>query len=696
MSSFALKSVSSPRTHVQDTVWYLKHHLPLIALSLILLLAGALRFANLDALGYGNSYYAAAIESMRQSWHNFFFAAAEPGGSVSVDKPPVGLWFQVGSVLLFGFNGFALLLPQIMSGILSVVLLYHLVQRRFGVGAGLLAALVLAIDPITIATNRNNTMDSTLILFLLLAAWAFLKATETGKRRYLLAGVVLVGIGFNIKMLEAFLPLPAFYALYLTGSEEGLRRKLVNLVLASMVLVMVSLSWAAVVDLTPASERPYVGSSSNNSVMELIVGYNGLQRLQGLGGGFGNRGGQQNNGPAPRAMGDGTGQADGGGRDQMGPPTGASPDMGNLPDGGGAGPSSPPSGGRGGGGLSGSSGDIGDAGVLRLFTTPLNNESGWFLLSGLFGAVLLALRTRLRWPLVARHHAVMLWGGWLLTEVALFSVAGFYHPYYLTILTPPLAAMVGIGVMELWRLRADYPRVAAVLLLAITGGTLALQMVTVQQQLNPWWLPLLGIPFVLGFGILIVALCKPSQRRSAVGYSLIIAALFVAPTIWAALTNLHPTSNMSLPDVYDVNDNDAGAWTQSTLSVNQELLDYLTPRTQDTTYLMAVASSMQGSEYVVVTGRPVLYMGGFMGSDPVVSANDLADLVENGELRYISWGGSGGGPGGGGGPGSMGNNAISTWVQQSCTAVPDFQKTGQGSSQSTLYECTGGTARTDS
>ncbi|HEY1013805.1 MAG TPA: glycosyltransferase family 39 protein [Herpetosiphonaceae bacterium] len=222
----------------------------------IVLLGAALRFANMDAIGQANTYYTAAVESMLQSWRNFFFVAAEPGGSVSVDKPPVGLWLQALSGWMFGVNGFAMVLPQILAGLASIVLLYHLVRRWFGAGAGLLAALALALTPVAIAVERNNTPDGTLIFVLLLAAWAFIKATETGRLRHLLLGAALVGVGFNIKMLQAFLPLPAFYALYFFGAELGWGRKLAQLAAATLVLIPVSLSWAVAVDLTPADQRP--------------------------------------------------------------------------------------------------------------------------------------------------------------------------------------------------------------------------------------------------------------------------------------------------------------------------------------------------------------------------------------------------------------------------------------------------------
>jgi 4-amino-4-deoxy-L-arabinose transferase-like glycosyltransferase len=233
-----------------------------LAIAVVVLLAAALRFSNLDSLGYANHYYTAGVKSMLQSWHNFFYVAAEPGGSVTIDKPPVGLWLQAISAYFLGVNGFSVLLPQLLAGTISVIVLHHLVRRSFGPVPGLVAALALAITPIVLATDRNNTIDSTLILTLLLAAWAFIKATETGRLRYLLLGAMLVGIGFNIKMLQAYLPLPAFYALYFLGSAEKIGRKVGKLALASVLLFVVSFSWAVAVDLTPTDQRPYVGSSS--------------------------------------------------------------------------------------------------------------------------------------------------------------------------------------------------------------------------------------------------------------------------------------------------------------------------------------------------------------------------------------------------------------------------------------------------
>jgi 4-amino-4-deoxy-L-arabinose transferase-like glycosyltransferase len=675
--------------------------LRLAALAAIVALAAALRFANLSALGYVNHYYAAAVQSMLQSWHNFFFVAAEPGGSVSVDKPPIGLWLQAGSALIFGVNTFGLLLPELLAGIAAVIVLYHLVQRSFGAAAGLLAALALAVTPVVVATDRNNTIDSTLILTLLLAAWAFIKATETARLRYLLLGAFIVGIGFNIKMLEAYLPLPAFYALYFLGAKKPFWRKLGSLALATGLLLAVSLSWALAVDLTPASQRPYVGSSGDNSEISLIVGYNGLERLLGMvrarpgaAGGF-NPGsllqppsrGSNGSGFQPPAPGGGFGGFPGG-------------------NGGfGGGRQFPGSGGGSGrgafnGAFAGGFGGTGRAGPLRLFTPPLSNEVSWLLPLGIFAGLVLLFGRRITWPLSPGHQALVLWGGWLLTDAVFFSVAGFFHEYYLANMGDPLAALVAIGVIALWRLGTKYPWPAAIALAAATALTLAFQLRTAAVFVRslPWQ------PFAWGLAaagavILLVAAFRRVRVASAAGYACLLAAVLVTPGIWSGLTVLHPSDNQSLPAAYT--GRASGPVGGGGLNVNPALIDYLTPRTQGMKYLMAVPSSMQGADYVLATGRPVLYMGGFMGEDAVVTPESLAQLVSSGQLRYIYWDARGGGFGGFGG-----QSSVSSWVTQHCTAVTGFDTatqnagapdgTNRGSSgfggfgrgmQITLYDC---------
>jgi 4-amino-4-deoxy-L-arabinose transferase-like glycosyltransferase len=654
--------------------------LPLAALTGIVILAAVLRFTNIDSLGYVNHYYAAAVKSMLQSWHNFFFVVAEPGGSVSVDKPPVGLWLQAISAYFLGVNTLGLLMPQILAGLASVVLVYHLVGRKFGAWAGLIAAFALAVTPVAVAVDRNNTIDSTMLFTLLLATWAFIKATESGKMRYLALGAILVGVAFNIKMMAAFLPVPAFFALYFFGAREGLWRKIGKLAIAFALLMAVSFSWAVAVDLTPANQRPYVGSSTDNSEMTLIVGYNGINRLVGMNrnrGGMASAGGNSEMTPSkpdsasasdsmaaqPGNPPSGNGNQPNGqdGNRPQGGPGGSQMSAGNRPQG--QGNSGPGSGGPGGGGTPS---NVGQKGILRLFTSPLDKETSWLLPVALLAIALLLTGTRFHFPLEEKHQALVLWGGWLVTGGVFFSVASYFHEYYLTLLAAPLAALVGIGIVELWRMREEHPMFAGLSAIAITGITLAFQYYIAASFVKSvtWLLPTLAACLL---GILLLAIGKLATVKNLMlaGAALLVMSMFVTPTVWSYYTAMNPGSNLSLPAAYS--GRESGPSNRGSVRVNQNLVDYLEANTQETTYLMAVPSSMQGADYVLATGRPVLYIGGFKGSDQVVDAEGLAQLVQDGELRYVYWGAQGMG----------GNSEIASWLKSACEPVQGYDTTTQ-------------------
>ena len=394
-------------------------------LALILGLGAFLRFYGLGAGGVGNTYYAAAVKSMLLSWKNFFFVAFEPGGSVSVDKPPLGFWVQAVSAYFLGVTGFALALPNALAGVFSILLVYRLLKRPFGPWPALLGALVLAVMPVAVVTERNNTIDGLLGFVLLLAAWAFLEAARSGSLRWLLLGAFIVGLGFNIKMLQAFLPLPAFYALYFFGARHTFWKKTRHLAAATALLLLVSFAWVAAVDLTPAANRPYVDSTSSNSAFELVFGHNGIERLtssRGTGaGGPGSNAAQA----APPARGTGLAQ-DGG----FGPGGGQPAGMGGGP---------------------GGSMDFGSAGTLRLWTAPLAGEASWLLPFAL-GGLLLAAAALWKRPLGEAHMALILWAGWLIPEGLYFTYSqGLMHAYYLIMLGAPLAGLAGAGAWAAWQ-----------------------------------------------------------------------------------------------------------------------------------------------------------------------------------------------------------------------------------------------------
>ena len=658
-SESTLETPSRPRLRLQNVRFP-----ELLGLFCILLLAAGLRFANLKALGYVNHYYTAADISMLKSWHNFFFAVGEPGGAVSVDKPPVGLWIQALSVAVFGVNSLGVLLPEILAGLASVVVVYHLARRSFGVPAGMFAALALAVTPVVLATDRNNTIDSLLILVLLLASWAFIKATETARLRFLLLGAVLVGVGFNIKMLEAFLPVPAFFVLYLLGASEGIGRKLGKLVLASVLLVAISLSWVTIVDLTPASQRPYVGSSGDNSEMSLILGYNGLDRLNGMMGGAGQArpGGQSFNSSGqsrPGGMPAGPGGA-------FTPPFQGGP-IGNNARLGQGGPGNadgrPQPGGMAGGPAGGSNGmfDTGQPGVLRMFIPPLSKNASWLLPFGLAGLALLLFSGRIHFPFGTGLQAAILWGGWLVTAGVFFSIAGFFHEYYLAVLAPPMALLVGSGAGLLWKRYDGHPVIVSALLVGLAGITLFFQSFTARSYvpLVDWLACAIALLVVAG-GLLIVAILRRSPRLAGVGLSLGMIAMLVAPAFWSGLTALYPNQNQSLPGAYG--GSATGPVDNGGVQVNQALINYLEVRTGENTYLMAVPSSMQGSDYVIATGRPVLYLGGYMGRDNVLTTDQLSEMVQQGQLRYLYIN-----------SGRNGIGNLSVWVGSHCTVVPGFE-----------------------
>ena len=380
------------------------------ALGMILLLA---LFLNLFQLGQNqfadittgvNSYYAAAVHSMALNGHNFFFAAFDPHGFLAIDKPPLGFWVQVLSTRVFGFSAWSLLLPEALAGVASVAVLYVLVRRVFGPVAGLIAALALALTPISVVASRNNTIDSVLALALLLAALALSIAAETGRVRWLVLSALLVGLGFNIKMLEAYLVLPAFALVYLLSAPRSLRLRLLHLALAGVVLLIVSGTWITIVDSTLASQRPYIISTEHDSELELALGYNGVNRAFGSGG------------------------------------TSAVPNLG------GAAPLTPTS-------FLVTFGllDTGRPGPFRLLNPQLGGQIGWLLLLAMCGLVAAITWQRPRLPRLPSEQGLLLWGAWFLTLLLFFSFALFDHAYYLVTFAPALCALVGIGVVRLYQ-----------------------------------------------------------------------------------------------------------------------------------------------------------------------------------------------------------------------------------------------------
>ena len=408
------------------------------AVILTLLLTLFLSYYNFGNDGYGNAYYTAAIKSMTLSWHNLFFVSFDPGGFVSVDKPPVALWLQVIFVKLFGFHTWSIMLPEAFAAVASVAIVYHLVEKSFGFIAGITAACTLACTPIFIAASRSNNPDAILVFVLILSAWALLVAAERGSLLHLLLAAILIGVGFNTKWLAAFLIVPVFIATYFLSNTQKLFITLIHLALAAVMLSLVSFSWAAVVDLTPAAQRPYVGSSSTNSEFNLIFGYNGLNEV------FGS---PQNNKVISTAdsiskrsisfqnedINNGqSGTADSISKRSIGF---QNEDINN--------------------GQSGTANVDDPPGAFRMFNPFLAGQISWFIPLAMFGAIgaLFYIKILEKPERRRKYIALMLWGGWTIFLVVFFSVfRSLTHRYYLNIVAPAIAALAGIGFSSLLNL----------------------------------------------------------------------------------------------------------------------------------------------------------------------------------------------------------------------------------------------------
>ena len=259
----------------------------LLGLVVVVALSAVLNIHRLAQNGYANIFYSAGVKSMLHSLHNFLYVSFDPGGLVTVDKPPLGLWLQAASAKVFGFSPLSLLLPEALAGVLAVALLYLLIARRMGTVAALAGGLALAVFPSFVAVSRDNGVDPLLILLMVMACWAGLRATETGRWRELILCGVLVGLAFNTKTLAAYLIVPPIALAYLVCAPGSIGARVWRLLLAGAVMLAVSFAWIAFVELTPASKRPFVGSSTNNTELGLTFEYNGLGRVEGEVGGPG-------------------------------------------------------------------------------------------------------------------------------------------------------------------------------------------------------------------------------------------------------------------------------------------------------------------------------------------------------------------------------------------------------------------------
>ena len=621
----------------------------------VTLVAAILYLVNLTVSGYANTYYSAAALAGSQSWSSWFFGSIDSANFITIDKPPLATMLMGLSVRLLGLSSWSILLPQALAGVAMVVVLMLAVRRTFGPAAAVIAGLVAALTPAAVLIFRFNNPDALLTLLLVISAYAVIRGLESDRLRWVALAGALVGFGFLTKYLQAYFVLPAFAFVWAVAAPGGVRRRLAGLLVAALAVIIASGWWVAIMELIPAASRPFIGGSDTNSVVDLLLGYDGLGRIFGQGGGVGG----------------------------------------------------------GGGGFSGT------PGLLRLFNAQLGGQVAW-LLPLAIGATGLGLIVRGRAPRTDLARAgYLLWGLWLLIHAVVFSfMSGIIHSYYAVAMAPAIGALVGAGMVESWRLRGRY-----------RWGWLAFSPAIIGSALVAWQLLDRTPDFAPGLGIAIVAVAIAASAVLAVPRPLVgpraavfaaalgLAALLAAPAAYAidTMQTAHSGGDASAGPTVQGSDGFGGGRgfaagtppTAGTLpdgttggvlsgmtpptglagsgpsgqggtQIDQTLTDYLVANRGSATWIVAVSGANEAGQIELATGLPVMAMGGFSGSDPAPTLEQLQALVASGQLRFVLIGG--GGAGGGGGFGS--SSEISAWVVANGTVV---QSVGNG----TLYDLAG-------
>jgi 4-amino-4-deoxy-L-arabinose transferase-like glycosyltransferase len=640
-----------------DARWVRPALLGLLAATALLYIVG------LSASGYANGFYSAAVQAATKSWKAFFFGSFDSSNFITVDKPPASLWVMDLSARLFGVSSWSILVPQALEGVAAVGLLYAAVRRRFGPGAGLIAGATLALTPVATLMFRFNNPDALLTLLLVASAYALTRALERASTRWLALAGALIGLGFLTKMLQALLVLPGFTLVYLLAAPTPLRRRIGQLLAAGAALVVSAGWWVAIVALWPASSRPYIGGSQDNSILNLIFSYNGLGRITGN-------------------------------------------ESGSVVGGGGQ----------------GRAGAWGPTGLGRLFGSEMGTQISWLVPAALILCVALLWAWR-RGPWSdGRRSAVLLWGSWLVVTGLVFSLAkGIIHPYYNVALAPAIGALVGIGAVWSWRNRETLLARAAGA--AVLTATVVWAYVLLDR--TPSWHPWLRSA-VVALGLLAaLALLAPPQlvgRGRVVAAVLAGAALvagLAAPAAYSfqtasvahtgAIPSAGPAGASGFGGGAGVRRGGAAPGGQGFAGPGGGqgfagpgggqgftapgggqsfglggraggnglggLLDASTPsaalvsllktNASSYTWVAAAVGANSAAGVQLAADEPVLAIGGFNGTDPTPTLAQFEAYVAAGKIHYFL--GSGGGGFGGLG-GSASSSEIASWVEQHFTA----------------------------
>ena len=447
----------------------------------LLCLTAFLNLWDLGRNGWANTYYSAAVRSMSSSWHDFLYASFDRAGVMTVDKPPLALWVQSLSVRVFGYHPMSLLVPQALMGIATVALVYDLVRRRFGRLGGFVAGLALALTPMTVAISRHNNPDALLVLCCVAAVWCAVRGLEDGRARWLVLSGVSVGLGFETKMGVALTVVPGIAAawMWIAPAARGRLHALRQLLGGGVAMVLVGGAWPALVELTPASSRPWISGTSDNRILSLIFEYNGLGRVDGQAGG-------------PAA-------GPGGGQNNM---------------------------------------FGGSTGPLRLLNAALGGQVGWLLGFAVVTTLAMVVASRLRRRDPRSGWLIAVAGAFLVSALLFSFASGIFHPYYVSLLAPFLAALVGAGAGQLFGRRLSLRVVAP---LAIAAGVVVELAIRgdYPSQLD-WLAPVLICLAVVTVGVLVLG---RSRRARTVALAVAIAGLLMAPAVWAFDTLSYATSS---------------------------------------------------------------------------------------------------------------------------------------------------------
>jgi len=679
------RAVATSLTFGRDKVLYGG----LLALTAIAYLWG------LSKNGYANEYYAAAVQAGSTSWKAWFFGSFDSSSFITVDKTPAALWVMGLSGRIFGFSTWSMLIPEALMGVASVGFVYVSVRRWFSANAGLLAGGILALTPVAVLMFRFNNPDSLLVLLLCAGAWAVTRAIDSDKyaARWMMLAGAFVGFGFLTKMMQAFLVLPAFGLAYLIAGKPALGKRIVHSVLALVSMIVSAGWWIAIVELMPASARPYIGGSQNNSILELTLGYNGLGRLNG----------------------NETGSVGGGG----------------------------------GGGMWG-----GAAGVQRLFGGEFASQIAWLLPAALLATIVLVVAAG-KSPRTDKTRAfAVLWGGWLVVTGLTFSyMQGIIHSYYMIALAPAIGALVGAAMSVLWKRRTEWLPRATLAGGALLTGSWGFALLNQNSSWHPWirWVVLLTGVLAAGAVMMLpeLKLNRTAARRASVfaGVLLAVSALtgpaaYSVATINSAHTGALPSAGPSgaggmgggpgggggmgrmgtppgqtgdgtrgngttgngtngVPGTTGngttgngtTGDGTTGNGTTGTgrgtasggvggflggggiSGVSSELITLLQNGAKGYTWAAAAVTANGAAPLQIASGEPIMAIGGFNGTDPAPSLAEFKELVAQGKVHYFI-GSSGGGMGGRSGTSSE----IATWVAE------NFQAQTVGST--TVYDLT--------